>query len=157
MLADTDPGPRRVMPADESRTSSPSSITVVGLDHYAVHVRDLQRSSDWYERVFGFSILHKWNTAWMIGRGNVKVGLFLRPEASDPGDLDKLLVFEHVAFLVDGDKFDACVERLRALELEVEGPEDSGIAYSVFVRDPDGHQLEITTYHPQTPPSEAQS
>ena len=37
---------------------------------------------------------------------------------------------------------------LQAMNVPVEGPEDTGVAYSLFVNDPDGHLLELTTYHP---------
>jgi catechol 2,3-dioxygenase-like lactoylglutathione lyase family enzyme len=126
---------------------------LIGLDHFALNVTDLQRSADWYAKNFGFHMLHKWNTTWMIGRDNMKIGLFLRPSAKPLPDIDSQLIIQHVAFLVDGDKFDAAVQELKANGLAIDGPEDTGIAYSVFVKDPDGHLLELTTYHPVTAPS----
>lgn len=119
-----------------------------GIDHYAVHVTDLQRSAAWYDRVLGFQVLHRWNTTWMVGRGNIKVGLFLRPDAVAVQEPDKVAIISHIAFLVDGDKLDAARDALLAAGVEVEGPDDSGIAYSYFFKDPDGHELEITSYHP---------
>jgi catechol 2,3-dioxygenase-like lactoylglutathione lyase family enzyme len=121
---------------------------LVGLDHYAIHVTDLARSAQWYRRVLGFSVLHKWNTTWMVGRGNIKVGLFLRPGATPVAPPDSKLIIEHVAFLVDGVKFRSLQEEISRKGVEVQGPEDTGTAFSSFFRDPDGHRLEITTYHP---------
>ncbi|WP_168879888.1 VOC family protein [Rhizobium sp. P28RR-XV] len=118
-----------------------------GLDHYAINIADLQRSADWYEDVLGLHILHKWNTTWMVGRGNLKVGLFLRPEADPQPDINNTVLIQHVAFSVDGDKFSDIHQYLLQKGLAVTGPEDSGIAYSIFLQDPDGHKLEITTYH----------
>jgi catechol-2,3-dioxygenase len=60
---------------------SSRAMELVGLDHFAINVADLQRSADWYQSVFGFNILHNWNTTWMVGRDNIKIGLFLRPNA----------------------------------------------------------------------------
>jgi catechol 2,3-dioxygenase-like lactoylglutathione lyase family enzyme len=37
-------------------------MELIGLDHYAINAKDLQRSADWYERAFGFAILRKWNS-----------------------------------------------------------------------------------------------
>jgi len=31
--------------------------------------------------------------------------------------------------------------------ITIDGPDDTGIAYSAFFNDPDGHLLELTTYH----------
>jgi catechol 2,3-dioxygenase-like lactoylglutathione lyase family enzyme len=123
-------------------------MELIGLDHYAINVKDLQRSADWYQRAFGFGILHKWNSTWMVGRGNIKIGLFLKPEAQDVADIEKVIIIQHVAFLVDGDKFADAQKYLRDQGIEVSDSEDTGIAYSVFVKDPDGHLLEMTTYHP---------
>jgi catechol-2,3-dioxygenase len=120
---------------------------LVGLDHYAVNVADLPRAADWYQRILGFNVLHKWNTTWMVGKDNIKVGLFLRPDAKPPADPDKELLIQHVAFLLDGDKFDAALKELADKGVQIDGPEDTGIAYSAFFNDADGNLLEFTTYH----------
>src|ERR1700733_13833245 len=98
-----------------------------GLDHFAVNVADLQRSADWYSRVLGFNILHKWNTTWMVGRDNMKVGLFFRPNAKPLTDIDSELIIQHVAFSVDGDKFADAQAFLLREGIKIEGPEDTGI------------------------------
>ncbi|RWQ45684.1 MAG: hypothetical protein EOS82_24050 [Mesorhizobium sp.] len=75
------------------------------------------------------------------------IGLFLRANAKPIKNHDDFLIIEHVEFLVDGDKFAATLGILKARGVAVEGPEDTGIAYSAFFNDPDGHTLEVTTYH----------
>jgi catechol 2,3-dioxygenase-like lactoylglutathione lyase family enzyme len=129
-------------------------MELVGLDHYAINVADLKRSADWYKKAFGFTVLHKWQgpDVWMVGRGNIKVGLFFTPKAAPPPDLETLFVIKHVAFLVDGDKFVAAQDWLRRAGIPFEPPEDTDIAYSIFVRDPDNNCLELTTYHPAAAP-----
>ena len=84
----------------------------------------------------------------MVGRGNIKVGLFLRPGAKPLSDIDSQLIIQHVAFLIDGDKFAGAQDELMKAQILFEGPDDSGIAQSIFFNDPDGHLPEITTYHP---------
>ncbi len=126
-------------------------MELVGLDHYAINVADLERAANWYEKAFGFTILRKWPDIWMVGRGNIKVGLFWMPKAKPPPDLDTLFVIKHVAFLVDGDKFVAAQDSLRRAGIKFEPPEDTDIAYSIFVLDPDNNRLELTTYHPAVP------
>ena len=88
-----------------------------GLDHFAVNVTEMDRSVEWYQRVFGFSVLKRWNTTTMVGRGNMKVGLFLRPKATAIGDIDQTVAITHVAFLIDGDKFDEALKRPRPWDL----------------------------------------
>jgi len=58
------------------------------MDHVGINVTHLQRSADWYERILGFTIFHKWKTTWMISRGNMDLGLFLRRDAETIDDLD---------------------------------------------------------------------
>ena len=39
------------------------------------------------------------------------------------------------------------VYKRQELQIPYEGPEDNGIATSLFLVDPDGHQLELTAYN----------
>jgi len=95
----------------------------------------------------GYEIIHKWTTTWMVGKGSMRLGLFQRPTASPVDDLDNKIAITHVAFLTDAEGFERVQEKLKELGISFEGPDDSGIAYSIFFKDPDGHELEITTYH----------
>jgi catechol-2,3-dioxygenase len=128
--------------------------SVSGLDHFAVNVTNLERATTWYADVFGFEVLHRWKNVTMVGRGSMKVGIFLRPSAAAIPDLDNKIAIAHVAFLIDGDKFDDALKRVKQMGVTVEGPEDTGIAYSFFVRDPDGNQIEVTTYHAESAASD---
>lgn len=66
---------------------SVEAFELAGIDHFAINVQDVQKSADWYGRIFGFTVLHKWDNAWMIGRGNIKIGLFIEPAAKPLPDL----------------------------------------------------------------------
>ena len=86
-------------------TSSPHSASaapsIQRMDHVGINVTDLQKSAEWYERVLGFTIFHKWKTTWMISRGDMHIGLFLRPNAVKLADLDKTLAITHFAYATD--------------------------------------------------------
>jgi catechol 2,3-dioxygenase-like lactoylglutathione lyase family enzyme len=131
---------------------STEALELVGMDHFAINVRDVQKSADWYRKVFGFTILHKWDNAWMVGRGNIKIGLFIQPDAKSLPDLDSELVIRKIAFLVDGDKFVETINELKNKGITIIKTEDTGIAYSIFINDPDGYLLEFTTFHGNGPP-----
>lgn len=128
-----------------------ASLELNGIDHFAIFVTDLSKSAEWYERVLGFTVLHRWQTTWMVGRGNTKVGLFQRPEATPLVDPDTKLIISHIAFAVDADKLEDARRTLVDRGVALEGPDDSGIADSYFFKDPDGHELEITAYHAPRP------
>jgi len=122
-------------------------MTLDYIDHFAISVKNLQTSFDWYKRVFGFEMFHQWKTTWLIQLGDMKIGLFERPQAAQVDDLDNKIAFQHLAFHVSADGFIEALIELGNLKIEFDGPEDTGVAYSLFVSDPDGHLLELTTYY----------
>jgi catechol 2,3-dioxygenase-like lactoylglutathione lyase family enzyme len=116
-------------------------------DHVAINVTDLERSAQWYKRVLGFKIVHKWTTTWMVGNEKMRIGLFHRPKATPVEDLDNKLAITHFAFLTDAKGFERVQKKLKRLKVPFDPPEDTGIAFSIFFHDPDGYELEVTTYH----------
>jgi catechol 2,3-dioxygenase-like lactoylglutathione lyase family enzyme len=124
-----------------------AQVDVTGIDHVAIRVTSLETSAKWYEARFGFRKLQEWKGVWMIGKGNVRIGLFLVDKPKPIDDFSSRLVIEHYAFGVSGDRFQTAIDQLRASGVTLSEVEDTGIAYSVFMNDPDGHQIEMTTYH----------
>jgi catechol 2,3-dioxygenase-like lactoylglutathione lyase family enzyme len=116
------------------------------IDHIGLNVRDLATSFKFYRAVFGFDIVHKWTTTWMVGKDAIRLGLFQRPKAIPVCNIDQALSITHVAFRVSGEAFELAQTELKDLGVSFDPPEDTGIAFSIFVLDPDGHQIELTTY-----------
>lgn len=77
----------------------------------------------------------------------MRLGLLLRPQAAPVPDLDSKITITRLAFQTDAPGFETAQRKLKTLGVPFEAPEDIGIAYSIFFSDPDGHQLEITTYY----------
>lgn len=132
--------------ADSANTDS-DAPEIQRMDHVGINVTDLQRSADWYQKALGFGIFHKWKTTWMIRRGDMRIGMFLRPNAKKINDLDNTLAITHFAYSTDDKGFKEAQERLTRLGIKFDPPEDTGVAYSIFIYDPDGYQVEITSYH----------
>lgn len=116
-----------------------------GIDHVALTVDDLAVSAEWYQRVLGLKRRYEiWDPPIMLGAGTTAVALFPRrgvrtqTDAADVG-------FRHLAFRATRSNF----ELARSM-LEREGVEydfqDHDIAHSIYFSDPDGNQIEITTY-----------
>lgn len=118
----------------------------VVIDHLGINVTDLARSEAWYCNVLGFEVQHRWPTTTLVGIGSVKVGLFSRPDATPIADLDKSICMQHLAFSVDSFKFMETRQALIDAGVNIID-EDNGIGYCVFFEDPDGHLLELITYH----------
>ena len=82
----------------------------------------------------------------MIGNEIIEIGVFERPEASNITRIDRnVIAIQRFAFLTEKDGFDAAVAEIDKLGLPHDPVEDTGIAFSIFLTDPDGHQVEITT------------
>ena len=136
-------------PARTANTTSAHGDTpaIQHMDHVGINVTDLERSADWYQKVLGFTIFHKWKTTWMVSRGDMHLGLFLRPNAKKIDDLDNTLAITHFAYATDDKGLKEAQDRLTKLGVQFDPPEDTGVAHSIFIYDPDGYRVEITSYY----------
>jgi catechol 2,3-dioxygenase len=124
-------------------------MKVQHIDHVAITVSDLARSRAWYHDVLGLERRHEedWgDVPTMMCAGETCGALF----PSDGPDLKEVNVREtvamrHIAFRVDRANFEAAHEQFREHGTAFESA-DHGIAHSVYIHDPDGHRIEITTY-----------
>src|SRR4029077_15883251 len=118
-----------------------------GIDHVAIGVRDIERSANWYIDILGFERLNEgmWNGApTLSGKANTGIALF-PPTHEAKSSAHREIRMLHLAFRADRENFLAAQRELdkRGIKFEFQ---DHEIAHSIYFRDPDGHQLEITTY-----------
>ena len=124
-------------------------MRVEGLDHVALTVRDIARSVAWYIEVLGLE--RRFEEIWgdfpaVVGAGTTALALFpasVTDPAPPPGR--DTISARHIAFRVDGAMF---AEARRELEEHGLAPvfQDHTASHSLYVHDPDGHEVEITTY-----------
>jgi catechol 2,3-dioxygenase-like lactoylglutathione lyase family enzyme len=118
-----------------------------GIDHIAMGVRDVERSAKWYIDVLGFERLHEgtWGgVPTFIGKGNTGIALF--PASQEPKlSTGREIRMLHLAFRADRENFIAAQRELEQHGIKFEF-QNHEIAHSIYFRDPDSHQLEITTY-----------
>jgi catechol 2,3-dioxygenase-like lactoylglutathione lyase family enzyme len=124
-------------------------MNLEGIDHVALSVRDVKRSAQWYIDVLGFEREHEnvWgDVPTFIGKGTTAIALFplrrselrsIRPPAGP-----KML---HLAMRADRKNFLIAQQELKQRGIGFEF-QDHQISHSIYFRDPDGHEIEITTY-----------
>jgi catechol 2,3-dioxygenase-like lactoylglutathione lyase family enzyme len=119
-----------------------------GLDHIALAVRDVEKSVMWYREVLGLERQHE--GSWkgipsFIGKGATGIALFPAGEAKASLGKGDPARFLHFAWRANRESFWNAQEELKKRGIAFHF-EDHGIAHSIYFRDPDGHELEITTY-----------
>ena len=119
------------------------------LDHVALTVSDPKRSADWYRKILGLEF--QFEGAWpegpiAVGTGTCWIALFgiERPPGKPSPDHDTIAL-RHFAFRVSAHDFQEA-RRWFSDQGVAFHFEDHGIAQSVYLRDPDGHEVELTTY-----------
>ena len=119
--------------------SPPPALKPTGIDHVSILVADLQRSADFYNRVFGLV---------PNGRDDANKILRLGPKPA-PGERGKVIVsirqqppagmVDHWAFRVEGFDPKAMTPVLRAHGLKP----DTNVEYGFYVKDPDGVNVQM--------------
>jgi catechol 2,3-dioxygenase-like lactoylglutathione lyase family enzyme len=119
-----------------------------GIDHVALSVRDVERAAQWYIDILGFEPRHAgmWDgVPTFIGKGQTAIALFPvraeRPTSSSRAGIRVL----HLAFRADRKNFLVAQDELKRRGIPFEF-QDHEISHSIYFYDPDGHELEITTY-----------
>jgi catechol-2,3-dioxygenase len=101
----------------------------VTINHIAVSVSDLRRSSEWYCKTFGLRVIQESEQSVLLGFGNTM--LVLRRDAN-PGTVS------HFMFGIN--QFDAENLKARLIEQGLQPQRDSD---SFHVRDPDGLNVQV--------------
>lgn len=116
----------------------------VGLTHVALPVNDLDASIAFYERWAKLAVVHRRpEVAWLSdGARPFVIVLIEASEVRHP-----LLPVAHLGIAcASRAEIDRICERARAEGVLIEGPKDYGppVGYWAFLRDPDGHTLEVS-------------
>jgi catechol 2,3-dioxygenase-like lactoylglutathione lyase family enzyme len=120
------------------------------IDHVALTVKDVERSIAWYRDILGLERRHE--EAWggvpaMMYASETGIALF--PAATqDPHPAPERrnsTIMRHLAFQVDRENFLRAQAELRGRGISF-AFEDHQISHSIYLIDPDGYEIELTTY-----------
>lgn len=119
------------------------SFELEGFDHVAIHVKDVEASVAWYKDVLRLErrLEEEWGLhPAVVCLGDSCVAIF---PAEDDGVAREAI--DHFAFRVDRANFERAQEAFRERGIGFRFA-DHGASHSVYISDPDGHRIEITTY-----------
>ncbi len=124
-------------------------MTDIGLSHIALAVTDMDATIDFYERYAKMKIVHERTSeesgkriVWLSDKTRPFAVVFIEEESAEP-------ILRPSAHLGVGcesrEEVDRLCDMARAENVLVREPEDSGypVGYWAFLRDPDGHSLEL--------------
>jgi catechol 2,3-dioxygenase-like lactoylglutathione lyase family enzyme len=120
-----------------------------GLDHVALAVKDVEESAEWFIDVLGFERRYAgmWNgVPVFVARGKTAIALF--PAADDSQNQSasrKKANMLHLAMRADRKNFVAAQHDLQVRGIPFHF-QDHEISHSIYFRDSNGIELEITTY-----------
>jgi catechol 2,3-dioxygenase-like lactoylglutathione lyase family enzyme len=116
------------------------------LDHVGVPVSDIDRSIEWYQRVLGLERAHEdisgSNPAVLAANGT---GVALFAAKGEPSPAAMFRPPAHVCFRLSARGYESARAELEEADIKYE-EFDHQVSRSMYIRDPDSHRIEITTY-----------
>jgi catechol 2,3-dioxygenase len=123
------------------------------LGHVVFYVRDLQRSVDFYTEVVGLAVQGRifGNRAALLSGGRTHHELLLIEVGESPGPLSgRRIGLYHVGWKI-GDSLDelrAARRRIVDHGCTIDGISDHTVSQSLYLRDPDGNEVELFVDNP---------
>lgn len=118
------------------------------LDHVAIYVEDMNASIEWYRKVLGLKKykLDKWGDFPIFMLAG-KSGLAIFPANLKDSKIDqnsRNVRIEHLAFNVSNEDFTKAQSHFKSLNISFNF-QDHHYFHSVYLKDPDGHKVELTS------------
>jgi catechol 2,3-dioxygenase-like lactoylglutathione lyase family enzyme len=110
---------------------------LTGLNHLTFAVRDIERSTAFYQRVLGFRLHASWDAGAYLSLGDLWLCLSLDSQRPDRPAPD----YTHYAFSIAQTELDGLHQRLRD-NYVTEWRQNLSEGDSLYFLDPDGHKLE---------------
>lgn len=126
-------------------------IKILGIDHVALNVRDIDKALEFYTKVMGLKITDressKAGVEYFLDCGSSLLGII------QAKDFDGLHPFanegigaNHFSFRVHAKDFGATIEHLEANNVKIEFAKKREKSWSLYFYDLDGNKLEVTAW-----------
>ena len=126
-------------------------INIIGIDHVAFNVRDLDKSLEFYTKVIGLKVTErepsKPGIEYFLDCGPSLLGV-IQAKDTDSSHLfaNEGLGANHFSFRVHSNDFDAMIAHLEAHHTKIEFAKKRAKSWSLYFYDLDGNKLEATAW-----------
>ena len=126
-------------------------ISIKGIDHVAINVRDIERSVEFYTKVIGLKITErepsKPGVEYFLDCGPSLIGIIQANDMSISHQFEhEGLGANHFSFRIHSKDFDAIIKRLEENYVAIEFAKKREKSWSLYFYDLDGNKLEITAW-----------
>jgi len=126
---------------------------MANLGHVVFYVRDLESSVRFYTEAVGLGLsgrIFKGRAALLSGGGTHHELLLIQVGNAEGPMHGKRIGLYHVGWKIGDsiDKLKTCHNRLKELGYPIDGLSDHTISQSIYLRDPDGNELELYVDNP---------
>ncbi|MEM7259335.1 MAG: fosfomycin resistance glutathione transferase [Pseudomonadota bacterium] len=108
---------------------------ITGFNHLTLGVSDLEQSIGFYESILGLTLKAKWKNGAYLLAGDLWLCLSLDTSAPAAD-------YTHYAFTIDGESLGHWQQKLAQAGVR-QWKENRSEGNSIYILDPDGHQLEL--------------
>ena len=115
-------------------------LTVTGIDHVVLHVKDLARSKKFYVDLLGMEVQHEDSWHCFLRCGDQLVGLF---EVDEGERIYAGREMNHMALRLKSGDYHTVKAVLEETGVKVSGRR--GDPHCIYFSDPDGHRLQLLT------------
>lgn len=123
-------------------------IKLQHIDHVAIYVENVDISMEWYQKVFGFE--HILADTWgkhpaFVAIDNFGIAIFpAKTKGLHQPDRMHFKTIDHFAFRISNADFKTAQAHYQTLDIPFTYQNHTAFE-SIYIQDPDGHTLELTT------------
>ena len=126
-------------------------IRILGIDHVAINVRDIDKAVEFYTKVIGLKITErepsKPGVEYFLDCGTSLIGIIQANEMSVSHQFENEgLGANHFSFRVHAQDFDRMIQNLEKNLVPIEFAKKREKSWSLYFYDIDGNNLEVTAW-----------
>ena len=126
-------------------------ISILGIDHVALNVMQLDKSLEFYTQVLGLKITQrepsKPGIEYFLDCGNALIGLIQAKNFTQKHPFqEEGLGANHFSFRIRAEQFDAMIRHLEDHDVKIAFAKKRDKSWSLYFYDLDGNKLEVTSW-----------